>query len=430
VTTPPWSVDRGFVRDVDGRAVILRGVNMAQKHKHAPYFDFHTAEDFARIRNDWGMNSIRFLLSWAALEPQPDVFDEAYLAAVRTRMDWARDAGLVVILDMHQDVYGEGFGFNGAPRWTCSESHYAAFTPQPQWYLNYLNEHVIACFDAFWGDAALQDHLARAWHLVALRLADHPAVVGFDVMNEPFLGSYGLAEFEPAALQPFYESVVTAVRQAAPDWIAFLEPFSMRNLGYPSMLTVFPFPNVVYSPHAYDAAAEQGMGFDPARRQPILDNVAGMAVEATALGAALWIGEYGGTATHAGITPYMDAVDDAVAAAGAGSMYWHYGKDGAYGMLDAQGNEKPALLAALVRPFPERVAGDGVRWTFDDATAQFTLGFTARTAITAPTRISAPARVYPNGPTVECTGCDAVVEGQVVVVQSRGDTPVQVVLRR
>ena len=26
--------------------------------------------------------------------------------------------GVHVILDMHQDVYGEGFGGNGAPRWT------------------------------------------------------------------------------------------------------------------------------------------------------------------------------------------------------------------------------------------------------------------------------------------------------------------------
>ena len=35
---------------------------------------------------------------------------------VAERLCWAHDAGLVAVLDMHEDIYGEGFGFDGAPR--------------------------------------------------------------------------------------------------------------------------------------------------------------------------------------------------------------------------------------------------------------------------------------------------------------------------
>ena len=63
---------------------------------------------------DWGMNAVRLLTTWAAVEPEQGVYDEAYLDALAERLDWAKDAGLHVVLDMHQDVYGEGFGFDGA----------------------------------------------------------------------------------------------------------------------------------------------------------------------------------------------------------------------------------------------------------------------------------------------------------------------------
>ena len=46
---------------------------------------------------------------------------------------------------MHQDVYGEGFGFDGAPRWTCDAARYAAFVPRTPWFLSTLDPNVMAC---------------------------------------------------------------------------------------------------------------------------------------------------------------------------------------------------------------------------------------------------------------------------------------------
>ncbi|MFO0548700.1 MAG: cellulase family glycosylhydrolase [Polyangiaceae bacterium] len=437
-TPPPVEeasrVRDGFIRDDDGRALLLRGLNLAGAHKAAPYFSFHTLEDFQRVRADWGMNAVRFLITWAAVEPEEGVFDEAYLDALAERMDWAREAGLFVVLDMHQDVYGEGFasgGGDGAPRWTCDEANYASFVPNPsQWFYNYLSAQVTACYDHFWNTPELQAEYAEAWRRVASRLEGYDDVIlGFDPMNEPYWGSYSMTAFEADKLQVLYEDVVPKVREVRPDWIAFLEPASSRNLGLPTGLTKLPFKGVVYSPHSYDRDAESGMGFDPAQRQYVLDNGQALADEANALGAALWIGEYGGMADSPGIVEYMTAEYDAFGASAAGTTYWAYDRGGGYSVLDADGAEREPLVSTLVRPWPERVAGDPVSYAFDPATQTFTLTYKPDASITAPTEISVPARVYPTGYTVQCDGCETTTaDGKLVVDKAPTGDPAVVTI--
>jgi endoglycosylceramidase len=419
-----WHVRDGFVRDADGRAVLLRGVNLSGSHKNAPYLGFHLAPDYARVRSEWGMNAIRFLMTWSAVEPLDGVFDEAYLDEVALRMDWAHQAGLLVILDMHQDVYGEGFGGDGAPRWTCDESRYEAFVPQTPWFFNYLDENVAACFDQLWTSEALQDRFANAWVRVAERLSGHPAVVGFDVLNEPHWGSYGMGAFERDRLQSFYEKVVLAVRGVAPTWLAFLEPSAGRNIGVATSLSRFPFGNVVYAPHSYDASAEQGNGFSEASRGAILQKLIALAQEARELDAALWIGEYGGMVEDPGFAAYMDAQYDGAASVAAGTMYWSYDRAGGYGMLAPDGSDKPALLDAVIRPCPERIAGTPIDWSYEESTRTLTVRWTPDARVTAPTVIAAPQRVYPDGLHLTCDRCEfEVKDGSVEVTKPPEGSP-------
>jgi len=421
----------GFIRDDEGRALLLRGMNLAGGHKSAPYFSFHTLEDFKRVRDDWGMNSVRFLITWAAVEPEQGVFDDAYLDALAERMDWAREAGLLVVLDMHQDVYGEGFvsgGGDGAPRWTCDESNYAAFEPDPnQWFFNYLSPQVTACYDHFWNTPELHAEYAEAWRRVAARLEGYDDVIlGFDPINEPYWGSYSAPFFEADHLQPFYEDLVPRIREVRPSWIAFLEPGSSRNLGLPTGLTKMPFNDVVYSPHSYDRDAESGMGFDPAQREVVLANAQALAAEARALDAALWIGEYGGMSDSPGIADYMTAEYDAFGATAAGTTYWAYDAGGSYSPIDEELVEREPLVSTLVRPWPERVAGDPVSYAFDAETSTFTLTYRPDRSIDAPTVISVPSRVYPGGYEVQCDGCETNKTDRILEVTSppSGDTAV------
>jgi endoglycosylceramidase len=415
--SPGWHVERGFLRAPDGRAAILRGMNVSGTQKNAPYLDDKQEADYARIRADWGMDAIRFVMTWSAIEPSAGTYDEAYLDGVAERLAWAGAHGLSVVLDMHEDVYGEGFGFDGAPRWTCDAARYSAFVPATPWFLSTQDPNVEACVDDFYTRADLQERFAAAWRHVAARFAEEPAVVGFDVLNEPEWGSYSIFQFEPDRLAPLYGRVVRAVRAAAPGWVAFLEPSSSRNGGIPTSLTAFGFGDVVYAPHSYDSAAEGGGGFDPTHRGQILDNVAKLAVEANALGAALWIGEYGGVATAPGIVEYMTAQYDAAGQAAAGGAYWAY-DDGGYGVVDADGSERTELVDALVRPYPLRVAGDPIAYAFDAATSTFTFSYTPDASLKLPTEIVVPARVYPSGWSVDCAGCALTMRGDELVVDA------------
>lgn len=402
-----WHVSDGYLRDAHRRAAVLRGLNLSGEHKQSPYLGFHQAADYDRVGTEWGFNALRFLIVWAAVEPIRGQYDGRYLDEVARRMDWAGEAGLAVVLDMHQDVYGEGFGGDGAPRWACDESLYAAHKPVTPWFANYSSPQVMTCFDRLYTDPDTRRRFAGAWREVAARLKHHPAVVGFDVLNEPHWGSHDLFSFERERLAPFYDEVVRAVRAEAPHWVAFLEPASSRNLGFASGLTRRSYDDVVYAPHSYDALAEAGAGFEASRRPRVVGNLAALADEARRMGAALWIGEYGGVADDPGIGAYMDAQYDGAAAVSAGGAYWDYSRSGGYGLLGADSAEKPVLLEALVRPYPARVAGQPSSFAYDEASRRFTLTYRPDRSVAAPTEIVTPARVYPAGYVVECGGCAA-----------------------
>lgn len=398
-------VCNGAIRDADGRAVVLRGVNLAGAHKNTPYIDDYMPADYARLRADWGMTAIRFLITWSAVEPNPGQFDDTYLAWVKERMGWAHDAGLSVVIDMHQDVYGEGFGFDGAPLWTCDAANYQGFQAKQPFGINYADPKVMACFDHLWTDAGIQREMAAAWGHVAEVLADEPAIIGFDPINEPSWGSQAIATFEPVQLQAFYEQMIAAVRAKAPRWVAFVEPSSTRALGFSTKLTKFTSPDVVYAPHLYDVQAESTGMFDPAHAAALLDTAMDLQRDADTLGTPMWIGEYGGHHDDPQIAAYMGTIYDGVSAVSAGSMTWAYDKGGGYSLLDAQGAENAELVAAIVRPAPALVAGTPQGWTFDPASRVFELTWHADPGVTAPTVILAPARLYPSGVNVECGGC-------------------------
>jgi endoglycosylceramidase len=429
---PPYRVERGAIVDASGRTVVLRGVNLASAHKQRPYLSDFGASDYRRLRDEYGFTVLRYLVSWAGIEPQRGIYDEGYLDEVARRIGWARDAGLVVVLDMHQDLFGEGFaGGDGAPRWACDESRYAAFRPQSPWFLGYLDPNVSACVDALYAeDGELRGRYVEAWRHLAARLRGNDAVIGFDPINEPHWGTSNIFAFEEEKLAPFYLAVARAVRDEAPTWLLFAEPSASRNVGYGTRLPPLPIEGVVYAPHAYDRDAESGNGFDPARRVAMLENVRKLRAEADLLGAALFIGEYGGDADAPGIAPYMDALYDGIGLAAAGSAYWAFDKDDGYGLLSREGSEKKLLADVLARPYPSRVAGTLLSYEIDDAIGAASIRYAPDPSIETPTEILVPPRAYPRGFDVECAGCEnEAKEGLVRITRAAAGDAVVVTLR-
>ncbi|MHA6483509.1 cellulase family glycosylhydrolase [Paenibacillus sp. strain BS8-2] len=179
--------------DAEGRQVILHGMNMVCKNKADGYIGNWTEQDFLKLKQ-WGMNVIRLGMSWDALEPTPGHYDDAYIERTRAIIQLAEQHDIYVFLDMHQDLYSSLFS-NGAPAWaTLTDNHTYAKTEV--WSDAYLFDGAVqTAFDHFWRNSpapdgiGLQDHYISTWSYAVRQLHDAPNLIGYDLMNEPFIGT-------------------------------------------------------------------------------------------------------------------------------------------------------------------------------------------------------------------------------------------------
>lgn len=359
-----------YLTDDQGRAVILRGTNVSGDSKDPPDFmpdDYAVEADFARLRDELGMNAIRFLIFWEGIEPEEGTYDADYLARVRARVEAAMAAGLFVVVDMHQDVYGRGFGFDGAPRWTCDEALYASFDMNrpSEWYLGYTRAEVQECFDRFYTDR--RSAFAAAWAEVARALSDLD-VFAYEVLNEPHWGSTPVAMFERSVLPAFYAEVIDAIRAEDPEPYVFIEPSSTANVGLSTDLSPPDRPRLVLAPHVYPTGLETGSGWTGDRA--LLDDwLEDLRADALDMGLPLAVTELGARPSIDGATRYLDEVYDALDLARYGALQWDAGRGG-YGIWNADGTLSD-VGRAIARPHPSRTAGTPIAWSWDGARFEY-----------------------------------------------------------
>ncbi|TNF30890.1 MAG: hypothetical protein EP329_13130 [Deltaproteobacteria bacterium] len=373
-----------WIVDGAGRTVMLHGANVDQATKYsADRLPWHGPEDFASLAAT-GLNSVRLLLHWAAIMPTEGEIDDAWLDALGERLDWCHAAGLLVVLDMHQDIFGEGFGDNGAPLWACDQALYDAYAPQSTWYLNYLSPQVQACFDHFYGDDALFSRFVEAWVAVVERFGDHPAVVGFDLLNEPHQGTYDMIDFVPDVWQPRQEQLAAALRALAPDRVIFFGAPPYQSLGVVATFTPTPTPNVAFAPHYYHPGVHDGGDYLDSYADD-LDNAFGaIAASAEALGGEApgvpaWVGEMGGpTLTVATLPAYIDAMMTRFTARGWGFAWYSDDRadHDAFGLRDADGAFLPDILGPVAHPYPRRLPGPLVTARLDPPARRYEATFT------------------------------------------------------
>ncbi|EWC48947.1 hypothetical protein DRE_00252 [Drechslerella stenobrocha 248] len=251
--------------DEHGRHVLLRGFNVEATGKlpiNAPvvgtpeFYDSDTvsyvgrpfrtlekADEWFRRMAKWGVNIVRFIVVWEALEPKKlGEYDEEYIDYITGVIGKAREHGINVFIDGHQDTWSRFTGGSGAPQWTfhlagldpkkfratCSAAFY---TPESEtapkeekpykspsdrlWPTNYGKFAVLTMFTLFFGGekwapncvtpdgenvgAVLRRAYCNAYAYLASRVKHLDNIVGFDPMNEPtpgYLGLFALTEFD------------------------------------------------------------------------------------------------------------------------------------------------------------------------------------------------------------------------------------------
>lgn len=272
----PDPVAGGRIVDAEGRHVLLRGVNVNALAEYWQGNEFPTVFPFgeadAELMAAIGWNCVRLLVSWSLVEPQPGVYDDAYLATVAEAVETLAARGLYAVIDLHQDAWGptlaapptevcpEGFdlalGWDGAPGWATFDGGASRCA---QAGIRELSPAVLAAFASFWANAegpggvGIADRYAAMLGHVAEVLSPLPGVAGYDLMNEP--NAFG--DEQEAALSALYSQWVRSIRTAetaagsAPRLI-FFEPSALWSLignGAPPDFT--RDRDVVYAPHIY-----------------------------------------------------------------------------------------------------------------------------------------------------------------------------------
>ena len=354
--------DGPFFRDASGAVVILRGVNVAGNSKVPPFTPIMDPAALDPLPQ-WGLNAIRLLFTWEAFEPQPGQDSASYLAYVRGVVEAAHARGLYVIVDFHQDAYSrfslQGCG-EGFPAWALPPG-IAAATPDDgadcaSWGSRAVGDAGLAStWSGFYADAGgVRSAYLAMLTRVATALANEPAVIGYDLLNEP-------AGDEASEVAPLYEDAARAVRAGDPQAILFVTPGVLTDVGTATKLPKPTFSNFAYAPHFYDASTYLGVYSGDDESAPF---------DAFAKVGAAWnvpvlLGEFGASPSVDGVDAYLGAVHRQLDRRLFSGAQWGYtpgwtesAKDGwnqeDFSIVDGEGRLRANFRP---RPFASRIAG-------------------------------------------------------------------------
>lgn len=399
---PLTNTGRWFT-DAKGRVVVLHGINMVAKRP--PYLPsaLGFGADDAKFLARNGFNNVRLGLIYAGVEPQPGVYDDAYIANTRRTSNRLARQGVFTMVDFHQDLYNERFGGEGWPEWATLDDGLPA-DPRPGFPVTYLTSPGMnRAFDNFWGNApgpggaGLQDRYAGAWARVAEEFKRDDLVLGYDLMNEPWPGSVaatclntvGCADFDRNKLGPMYSRMIESIRDVEQRHMIFSEPNVLFNFGANTSLPDLG-ENLGLSFHDYclTGLVQGGPQSCDLADELVFDNAE---AHSDRTGDSLILSEFGATQDVATLERVAKLADEHMVS----WQEWHYcGCDDptTSGPGDEQAlvkdPSKPPVgdnvfrtkLEALARPYPQVVAGTPTAWSFDPDTKRFDLDYTPKRA--------------------------------------------------
>jgi len=437
-----------FLRDGQGRVVLFHGVNAVWKLPpyvpSAAYFDDGDGQFLA----DNGFNSVRLGVLCAGVEPARGRYDESYLDRIEAIVDMLGRHGIAVLLDFHQDMYNEKYAGEGFPDWAVIDDglpNLPVFGFPGNYFANPATFHA---FDNLWLNRdGLWDRYRAFWKHVAKRFKAKSNLLGYDLLNEPWPGSQwptcvnpiGCPQWDVLFLQPFHENVIAGIREADSATPVWWEPQVIDDGGAGNSVGLLspiadPATNQGISFHVYALAALFGSTAAPllsGPNDPVSPLNEALVFEQQQAAAArndsaLLVTEFGASDSTTEIERVAGLADQHM-------VSWHYWAFGNWG--DPTGGASEGLFAddlarpqslkqpkadALIRTYPQAVAGTPRSFGFDPATKTFTLSYQADATIAAPTVVFVPVVRHYGGHYA------VAVEGPAIVI-STADAPLLVI---
>jgi endoglucanase len=190
------------------------------------YRERYIAEDDIRFIKSVGFNTVRIPLHWGLFMTGDGTMSGPGWALLDRVLGWVKAAGLYAIVDLHAAPGGQtGINHDDGPGYPLM-----FYVPRDR------------------------DLTVRLWQAIARRYAGDPAILGYDVLNEPIAPYHDTATLNPR-LEPFYKRVTEAIRAVDPGRIVILAAGQ-----WSSSFDMFgpPFaPNLAYTYHSFWASTKR-----------------------------------------------------------------------------------------------------------------------------------------------------------------------------
>ena len=189
-----------------------------------------------------GFNTVRVPLHHD-LFMSGDAMDGPGWALLDDVVRWSRAAGLYVLIDLHAAPGGQtGINHDDGPGLPL---------------MFYVPEH--------------RRRTVALWRAIAARYRDEPAVLGYDLLNEPIAPYHDRAYLNPR-LEPFYRELVAAIRAVDPNHMIVLA--GAQWSGTFAMLGKPFAPNLAYTYHKFWASTgrdsiQEYLNFSNRHRVPV-----------------------------------------------------------------------------------------------------------------------------------------------------------------
>ncbi|KYK59924.1 cellulase [Drechmeria coniospora] len=418
--------DSHQIIDEFGRTRFFHGTNVVMKEppwyrpfEWQPSRSSFGKKDVENLR-DLGLNVVRLGHSWAGAEPVRGEYNQTFLDIMKQQTKLAEDHGIYVLVDVHQDLLARQLCGHGAPDWFVKPDWMTGWMKYPfplklspfptdaegfptpasicntvDWGLSYTSKAVGNAFGRLYNNHdGLGDAFAAYWRKLASGYAKTKNVVGYNLLNEPWVGDTWA---DPTLLIPgvadgknmegLWNRVTKQIRTVDDDTLVWFEGATLDiNSGFSNV----PLADGSKSVHSYHYYRPPQIGsISNTLKNRHEDNVrlktAGVLTELE-----FWMGD----------DAQMQRLDEAMTATDEHMVSWiGWAYENLYNRTS--GEPHPPLAKHYSRAYPAAVAGTPLGFGFDARSRTFKLRFTSNPAMHAPTEIILPRSQFPNGYNVQ-----------------------------
>ena len=187
-------VEGSKIVDGSGKPYQIKGMafgNNVWGNPSTPVSGHHT-EDSYRMLSEMGFNSIRFYINYGIFESDsaPYKYKQSGFDYLDKNIEWAKKYNIKLIINMHYPQGGYQSQGNGMELWTNPEN---------------------------------QRRLTKLWGEIARRYADETAIIGFGLVNEPYLAALSTDEATVNQWKKLAQGITDEIRKYDDNHIVFVE---------------------------------------------------------------------------------------------------------------------------------------------------------------------------------------------------------------